>query len=272
MTAFTPRQAWPRRKLLALFSGGAALSALPRFSLSATDEPRKLGLLIPPTGGTLPGEAASMYSSRIEYLIETLGVEAMTPDAFEAVLDRIAPNAQKLAARGAEAIVLMGTSLSFYQGQAFNEQLTQILSDATGLPSMTMSTAVIEGLKAVGANKVVVATAYNDDVNARLHAFLTEHGFDVRAVRGLNIEAMGDLSAVTPAQLIEFGGEVAALAPEADSMLVSCGGLPTLEILATLEANTGIPAVSSTPHALWAGARLLGMDSRIPGYGRLLSL
>jgi maleate cis-trans isomerase len=39
-------------------------------------------------------------------------------------------------------------------------------------------------LKNVGANKVVVATAYNDDVNARLHAFLTEHGLDVRAVRG----------------------------------------------------------------------------------------
>jgi maleate cis-trans isomerase len=77
---------------------------------------------------------------------------------------------------------------------------------------------------------------------------------------------------VTPAQLIEFGSDMAALAPEADSMLVSCGGLPTLEILATLEANTGIPAVSSTPHALWAGAKLLGMDSRIPGYGRLLSI
>ena len=272
MNKVTSKPAWTRRNVFAGFGYGLASTLFSRVSLSATSEPRKLGLLIPPAGGTLPGEAASMYSGSIDYLIESLGLESMTPDGYEAVLDRIAPKAELLAQRGAEAVLLMGTSLSFYKGQAFNEQLTQNLISATGLPSMTMSTAIIEGLKAVGGSNLVVATAYNEEVNDRLRAFLLEHGFAVTTVRGLEIEAIGDLSTVTPEQLITFCGDVAATAPGADAMLVSCGGLPTLEILAPVEARTGIPAVSSTPHALWAGAQLLGMDSRIPGSGRLLSL
>jgi arylmalonate decarboxylase len=258
--------------VLTLFSTAAALSALPRISCAATNEPRKLGLLIPPTGGTLPGEAASMYSSSIEYLIETLGVESMTPDAFEAVLDRIAPNAQKLAARGAEAILLMGTSLSFYQGQAFNEQLTRNLIDSTGLPSMTMSTAVIEGLKAVGATRVTAPTAYNDEVNERLRRFLGEHGFDVVKVQGLGIEAVEDINNVTQPQLLDFCAEVAQSSPAADAILVSCGGLRTLEIVAPLEQRSGRPAVTSMPHALYYGAKLLGMEASVEGYGRLIAM
>jgi len=52
---------------------------------------------------------------------------------------------------------------------------------------------------------------------------------------------------------------------------VSCGGLRTLEILAPLEKETSVPVVSSLPHALWAGMRLLDLKVKTPGYGRLLA-
>lgn len=126
-------------------------------------------------------------------------------------------------------------------------------------------------MKAVGAKKVAVATAYNDEVNGRLRSFLKEHAFDVLAVKGLGIEAVGDIFSVTQPQLIDFCAGVAASAPEANALLVSCGGLITLDILAPLEKRAGIPAVSSTPHALFAGAKLLGMDAKVPGHGILLS-
>ena len=49
------------------------------------------------------------------------------------------------------------------------------------------------------------------------------------------------------------------------------GALKTLEILAPLEQRSGVPVVSSLPHALWAGVRLLGLSGRVAGYGTLLS-
>lgn len=236
------------------------------------EPPRKLGLIFPPAGRGVPEEGLAMYGERIEYLIENLGLATMTPEGYEAVLDRIGPAAERLAERGAEAVILTGTSLTFFKGEAYNQELTRLLRAATGLPVTTMSTAVIEGLKAVGATRIAAPTAYNDEVNDRLRAFLLEHGFDVLTVQGLGVEAVEDINLVQQPELLEFCVKVAQSAPGADAVLVSCGGLRTLEILAPLEARTGLPAVTSMPHGLYAAAKLLGMDARVAGSGRLLSL
>ena len=212
-----------------------------------------------------------MYGDKLKFVVTGLGVERMTPDGFEAVLPKIPAAAEKLAAAGAEAIELTGTSLTFYKGEAFNQKLRETVTKASGLKATTMSNGVIDGLKAVGAKRVAVATAYNDEVNERLHAFLIEHGLEPLVVKGLGIEAMTDVDKVTQNDLIEFGARVRATAPDADSLLVSCGGFRTLEIIAPLEAKTGVPVISSMPHGLWAGARLVGMSGAAPGYGKLLS-
>jgi len=149
--------------------------------------------------------------------------------------------------------------------------LTQTVAEASGLPATTMSTGVVEGLRAVKGKRLAVATAYNDEVNARLKVFLGESGFEVLALKGLGIEAVAGVNDVTQDQLLNFSADVFKMAPEADAMLVSCGGFRTLEIIAPLEARTKVPVISSTPHTLWAGARLLGLSGRAPGFGKLLS-
>jgi arylmalonate decarboxylase len=187
------------------------------------------------------------------------------------VIPRIPAAAEKLAAAGAEAIELTGTSLTFYKGEAFNQKLREAVTAASGLPATTMSNGVIDGLKAVGAKQVAVATAYNDEVNDRLRAFLIEHGLTPLVVTGLGIEAIADVDKVTQNDLIEFAARVHASAPAADSLLLSCGGFRTLEIIAPIEGRTDVPVISSMPHGLWAGARLVGMSGAAPGYGSLLS-
>ena len=212
-----------------------------------------------------------MYPTGIRFINAELGLKTMTPEGYDAVIDRIGPAGEKLAGQGANAVVLMGTSLSFYKGAAFNERLTETLKKATGLPCTTMSTGVIEGLKTVGAKRVVAATAYDNEVNRRLQAFLAESGFEVLGVQGLGIEKVEDIDRLTQEGLLKFCVGVRATQPAANAILVSCGGLRTLEILAPLEEQGRIPAVSSTPHALWAGVRLLGLSGRAPGFGTLLS-
>ena len=230
-----------------------------------------LGLIFPPTGRGVPEEGTAMYGDRLRFVVTGLGVERMTPAGFDTVLERIPAAAEQLAAAGAEAIELTGTSLTFYKGEAFNRQLCEIVSKASGLPATTMSNGVIDALKAVGARRVAAVTAYNDEVNARLRAFLLEHELEPVAISGLGIEAMPDVERVTPEDLIEWGVKVRASAPTADALLVSCGGFRTLEIIAPLEALVGVPVISSMPHGLWAGARLVGLSGAAPGYGRLLS-
>lgn len=257
------------RRHLLQWAGLAASLAITKGADAAGT--RKLGLIFPPAGRGVPEEGVAMYGDKIEFVVEGLGLATMTPEGYESVVDRIGPAAEKLASRGAEAIVLMGTSLSFYKGEAFNATLARRMREVTGLPATTMSTAVVEGLKSLNTRRVVAATAYGDEVNNRLRAFLGEHGFEVLAVKGLGIEAIADLDRVTQPQLVDFGAQVFGSVAKADAILMSCGGLRTLEILEPLERRCSAPAVSSTPHALFAGAKLLRLDARTPGYGRLLS-
>jgi arylmalonate decarboxylase len=253
-----------RREFLKASTIGVAATTLAQSAVPT------LGLIFPVTR-PVPPEGLAMYPTGVKFLVADVGLKTMTPAGYDAVLDRIGPAGEKLAAQGANAVVLMGTSLSFYKGAAFNQRLTEILKKATGLPVATMSTGVIEGLRSVGAKRVVAATAYDDEVNRRLQVFLKESGFEVLGVKGLGIEKVEDVDRVTQAGLLKFCVGVRETQPAANAILVSCGGLRTLEILAPLEQQGHIPAVSSTPHALWAGVRLLGLSGRAPGFGTLLT-
>lgn len=255
---------YSRRELLQTSAAGIA------GAMFATAAVPTLGLIFPVTR-PVPPEGLAMYPTGVRFITTALGLKTMTPEGYDAVIDRIGPAGVKLASEGANAVVLMGTSLSFYRGAAFNQHLTELLKKATGLPVTTMSTGVVEGLKAVAATRVVAATAYDMEVNHRLRVFLKESGFEVLGVKGLGIEKVEDVDRVTEDGLLKFCVGVRETQPTANAILVSCGGLRTLEILAPLEGQGHIPAISSTPHALWAGVRLLGLSGRAPGFGTLLS-
>jgi arylmalonate decarboxylase len=253
-----------RREFLQIGGAGAAFAALGR----AADP--VLGMIFPPAGYPVPPEARMLYPTGVRFLAEGVGLERMTPEEYDRVFGRIVPVAEKMAKQGANAISVMGTSLTFYKGAAFNQQLIDTIKKATGLPATTMSTGIVEGLRGVGGRRIAVATAYNDVVNQRLRIFLEESGFEVLKVKGLGIERFEDSPPVTQDGLLQFSAEVWESTRQADSLLISCGALKTLELLVPLEKRCKVPVVSSTPHALRAGVRLLGLSGRAPGFGSLL--
>ena len=78
-----------------------------------------LGLL-GPVESAPPPEANMLYPTGVRFRAASVGLATMTPEGYDEVLDRLAPTAAELAREGAQAITLMGTSLSFYKGAAFN--------------------------------------------------------------------------------------------------------------------------------------------------------
>lgn len=227
-----------------------------------------LGMIFPPADNPVPPEATLLYPSGITFLAEGLAFTGMTIEGYEEALPRLVPAALKLKARGATAISIMGTSITFYKGASFNQELIDRVQQATGLPTTSMSTGIVDGLKVAGAKRVAVATAYTDEVNATLERFLKESGFQVAAIKGLNLlRATG----VTEQQVMDISLAAFAAAPQADALLASCGGLKTIDLLTPLETKCKMPVVSSTPHALMNAVRLLGISPRVQGYGAVLA-
>ncbi len=253
-----------RRQFLQIASAGAMGVALGR-----ADVPT-LGMIFPPANYPVPPEATELYPNGVRFLAEGVGLEKMTAEEYDRVFGRILPAAEKLAREGSNAISVMGTSLTFYKGAEYEHQLKVNVTKATGLPSTTMSTGIVEGLKALNARRVAVATAYNEDVSHRLKVFLEESGFEVVSVKGLGIVSFKDRGPVTPDELLNFSASVYEGAPKAEALVISCGALKTLGLIVPLEQRCKRPVVSSTPHALWASVRLLGLSGQAKGYGTVL--
>ena len=133
-----------------------------------------------------------------------------------------------------------------------------------------MSQAVVDGLRSFGARRIVVATAYADEVNDRLKGFLT-----AQASRCWRSKASACSGSASPgnkseADIIALELQGVREAPDAEGLLISCGGLRTLGVAKPLEERHGIPVVSSTQAAFWAAMRLVGESGHVAGHGRLL--
>jgi len=229
-----------------------------------------IGLVVPFSTDKVPDEGPMMYPG-VKFIPRSVGVRALTPEGYDAAWNGILPAAKQLAKEGVDAIMVIGTSLTFYRGSDFHDRLMERLRAATGLPVSTMSQAVVDGLRSFGARRIVVATAYADDVNERLEAFLTAQGFEVMALEGFGLFGFGEPGSKSEADIIALGSKVCAQGPGAQGLLISCGGLRTLGVAEPLEQRHGIPVVASTQAAFWAALRLVGADSHVDGRGRLLA-
>lgn len=232
-----------------------------------------IGLVVPFATDEVPFEGPIMYPG-VRFIPRGVGVRALTPEGYESAFNGILPAAEYLAQQGVDAIMVIGTSLTFYRGAEAHNRLLEQLRARTGLPVSTMSQALIDGLREVGADRVAVTTAYTDVVNRRLKELLEAAGVEVLSLECFNLLEFNAPHKITEAEIISLSDTAVAKANAgkarpAEAILISCGGLRTLGVAAPLEARHDIPVVSSATAAFWAAMRLVGESGRIDGYGRL---
>ncbi|WP_018699208.1 hypothetical protein [Amorphus coralli] len=235
------------------------------------ETPPTIGMIVPPAAGEVPPEAPAVYPE-LRFLAHGLGLADMAPDDYARVTDFVGDAAAGLAARGADVVGIMGTSLSFFRGADFNDALAALVAERSGRPSSTMSSAIIRALRAVSARRLAVLTAYEDDVNRLLQAYLEGHGFSIASLQALKIRAVSEVAGVGTEQLVHEGRRAIEAAAGADALLISCGGLQTLDCVRQLEAKGSPPVVTSATAGVWDLARLAGAHTPRPGFGRLFEI
>lgn len=256
-----------RRDFLKLSTALAAAAIGP--TASAKDP--TAGLIFPPLNYPIPPDAKRLFPTGIRFISNGVGLPGgMTIKGYEEAIPRVIPRAQDLAHEGADLISVFGSSITFFRGAAFNKEITDKVTAATGLPATTQSNGLVDGLNHVNARRVAIATAYTDAVTERLKIFLQESGFDIVAAKGLGYERIPK-GAATQDILHKLGVAAYADSNKADALVMSCGALKTLDLIVPLEASIGAPVVSSTPHGLWHCARMLGLKARIQGFGIVMA-
>lgn len=223
---------------------------------------RIIGLVVPPVDGAVPPEAKVLYPQGIDFVAYGLGIREVSPAAFDVALARLPSAIAYLLERGAEAISLMGTSISFYGGWKGHELLLKRMQKAAGIvPVTTMANAVVRSLRERRAARIVVGSAYQPELSRTLNAFLRVAGFEILGDRYLSLSDVRTIHSTDKTQLIELGSLLLEAHPDADALLISCGGLRTIEATDALQARYRRPVVSSAIAGCHDVVRLLDTAS-----------
>lgn len=164
-----------------------------------------------------------------------------------------------------DAVAYVCTSGSVVIGE--ERVAAELAKGQPGAQTTSLVTCVVAALRAMGMRRPVVGTPYLDEINVMEADFLVERGFDLVGITGMQIESGRDMCSVDPDDLVAFALEIDR--PEADGIFLSCTGLRTLEVADEIERRTGKPVVGSNQALVWRMLRMIGVDDRIDGYGRL---
>jgi maleate isomerase len=151
------------------------------------------------------------------------------------------------------------------------EKVAQILSDATGVPATTNVQGLVNGMRRLDMQKVVVVTPYYPESAVELvRNYIESQGFDIVALVG-GEGTLGTMHEVSQQGTYRMAKKAMLANPSADGILLVGGGAPLYDVIETIETDTGKPVVSNNFASLWNALTLANVRSPIPGYGKLLT-
>jgi maleate isomerase len=230
----------------------------------------RIGAVVPANNSVLEPEFWSALPEDVAlYATRILARGDLTPDAVRAMEAHFDRAVDELAATGVDVILLADMVTSFIMEPGWNDRRTQAVAAATGAACASAWSAMRDALAALGARRVALGTPYPAPVHALAPAFFAAEGLDLAGHATLDILAMRDVPEVRAERLAGF---VRGLAREgAEAVVLLATDLPSFAAIPALEAECGLPVLSSNQVLLWRALRLAGNRARLPRLGRLLA-
>ncbi|PZP91173.1 MAG: hypothetical protein DI587_36225 [Variovorax paradoxus] len=228
----------------------------------------RVGLLLPSVNRAAEPQLRAMLHPEIAIAVTRLKLVDSSEAALLGMARDVEAAAGLLADAGVDIVVFHCTAVSTYSTE-LEASILERIGAATGLPAVATSQALVDGLLALQARRVVLLSPYTEAVNAREGVYFAQRGFDVLGNAGLDCSTGGEMMAITPQAWQDFASSHAHA--QADAYVLSCTTVRTAEVVESLERSLKRPVITSNTAVAWYCMRRLGVDPQVPGYGRLLA-
>ncbi|MGA0238820.1 MAG: maleate cis-trans isomerase family protein [Acidimicrobiales bacterium] len=230
----------------------------------------RIGLIVLETDQTIEAEAEAVVGALAGVTIYHSRI-AMDPEVTQETLTA-------MKARLPEAAALLPNAFSFDAiGYGCTSAATLIGSEGVanciesahpGVPNTEPITAAIAAMHALGAGRVAIVTPYTAEVTAPVARRFAAAGLEVSGLGSFTESNDLVVARISP-ESIAAGVRAIVRQGDCDAVFVSCTSLRVLGIATELEAELGVPVVSSNMALVWHLLRLAGVDDDRSGLGRL---
>ena len=190
----------------------------------------------------LPKSRYTVHTDRM-YLVET------TREAETRMIEQFAQQAASdLGTAKPDLLVFGCTSAGSLFGLEGDRRICGQLGELAGCPTVGVINAVENALSATGARRLAVLTPYNEDLTQSV-AKSVSAGREIVGAFGLGITDNVALADPTPEEISDFARRSLS-GLSFDAILVSCTNFRALEAKPALEAEFGVPVVTSNSAVL----------------------
>lgn len=213
-------------------------------------------------------ERFTFHSSRMRMKSVTKEeLEAMDHDSDRCAIELSDARVDVLGYACLVAIMSMGLGYHRVSEKRLHERT---IENGSPTPVVTSAGALVDGLKAIGAKKVSLLAPYMKPLTALVIKYIENEGIEVVDSISLEIEDNVTVGRRDPLAPIEITKRLNVSG--ADAVVASaCVQMPSLASIQPIEDRVGLPVVSSAVSTTYLMLKRLGLDTRVPGFGSLLS-
>jgi maleate isomerase len=231
---------------------------------------KRIGYIGPTVMEVVPYEFYRFAPEGIGLVGVTCSIDDWSAEYFDKALAQVASAAAYLGSREVDFIIHGGGPLVVARGKGFEEIIVRDIEAASRKPATTGVRAAMQALRYFGARRIAIASPYPERHNQALATYLSQHGFELVAVAGMDVP-FKKLQAVPPEEIKQFARDVIARAPQCDALYLPCPQWQAAQIVDALEQETGMPAIAYCHASFFVAFKALGIRDPIRGHGRLLA-
>ncbi len=242
-----------------------------------------IGMIVPSSNLTMETELPRMLAAREQALPDDRFVfhaararmQHVTPEQLQAMNVQATRAAAELADARPDVVATACLVAIMAQGPGYHctaeDDVTRALrAEGSSAPVVSSAGALLSGIAALGARRVAIVTPYMKPLTAAVVAYLEDAGIEV--VDALSLEVPDNLAVahLDPADLREHHKRLDLT--NADALVLSaCVQMPSLPAIEAVQDEVGLPVLSAATATTFRILAELGLSTRVPGAGQLLS-
>jgi maleate isomerase len=230
--------------------------------------PLSIGLIIPSANRMTEPQFNAYLPANVGAFVTRLRMAGKHRKPLAQLKPSLIEAAEALSDVKPSVIVFHCTANSMESGLDHEKAIVDIITQASGCPTITTAQALTQAFDHVGIKKLVLISPYVQATNQLEVNYLSETGYTVLHEKGLAL----DSQAYSTVTLEEWKNVVKEnLRSDADGYFLSCTNTRMIETITDLERDLGKPVINSNQATIWACLNKLGVKHTDSRLGRLFN-